>query len=90
MEKAVITVIGKDTRGIIARVSTLLFENKINILDITQTTMQDMFTMVMLCDITEMDVEFDVFSERLDKLGQKLALSVRIQHEEIFNSMHRI
>lgn len=90
MEKAVITVIGKDVKGIIARVSMLLFENNINVLDITQTTMQDMFTMIMLCDITEMDVKFDVIAQRLDKLGQQLALSIRIQHEDIFNSMHRI
>ena len=58
MERAIITVIGKDMRGIIAKVSTLLYENEINILDISQTLMQDMFTMIMLCDISEKKTSF--------------------------------
>lgn len=88
--KAIITVIGKDMRGIIAKVSTLLTENSINILDITQTTMQDFFTMIMLCDISEKKIEFAELVETLDNLGEELGLSIRVQHEDIFNSMHRI
>lgn len=90
MERAIITVIGKDMRGIIARVSALLADNDVNILDITQTTMQDMFTMIMLCDITDNKIKFVELVEILDKLGEELGLSIRIQHEDIFNSMHRI
>lgn len=85
-----ITVIGKDMRGIIAKVSTLLYDKEINILDITQTLMQDMFTMIMLCDISESKISFSELVGILDKLGVELGLSIRIQHEEIFNSMHRI
>ena len=90
MEKAVLTVIGKDSKGIIARVAMLLYENNINILDISQTIMQDMFTMIMLCDITGCRVKFDALAEKLDDLGGKLGRSVRIQNEDILNSMHRI
>ncbi len=90
MKRAIITVIGKDMKGIIAKVSTLLADNNINIMDITQTTMQDMFTMIMLCDITDMDTEFSALAESLEVLGNSLGLSIRIQHEDIFNSMHRI
>lgn len=90
MERAIITVIGKDMRGIIAKVSTLLYENEINILDISQTLMQDMFTMIMLCDISTKKISFSQLVETLDKLGEELGLSIRIQHEDIFNSMHRI
>ena len=90
MKRAIITVIGKDMRGIIAKVSGLLYENNVNIMDITQTTMQDMFTMIMLCDITESAVKFDELAGALDKLGETMGQSIRIQHEDIFNSMHRI
>ena len=88
--KAVITVIGKDRVGIIAGVSGILADCNINILDISQTTMQDMFTMIMLVDISQACVDFSVLSENLEKKGEELGLSVRIQHEDIFNSMHRI
>ncbi len=90
MEKAIITVIGKDMRGIIAEVSTLLAENDVNILDITQTTMQDLFTMIMFCDITENRLKLSELAKLLDDLGVRMGLSVRIQHEDIFNSMHRL
>ncbi len=90
MKKAIITVIGNDMRGIIAKVSTLLAENDINILDITQTTMQEYFTMIMLCDITNNKLKFAELAEILDTLGTELGLSVRIQHEDIFKSMHRL
>lgn len=88
MNKAVITVIGKDTTGIIAKVSNLLYENGINILDISQTIMQDLFTMIMLCDIK--DVQVGDLQEKLDVIADEMKLSIRVQNEEIFNSMHRI
>ena len=88
MKKAVITVIGKDTTGIIAKVSNLLYENGINILDISQTIMQDLFTMIMLCDIK--DVQVGDLQEKLNIVADEMKLSIRVQNEEIFNSMHRI
>ena len=88
--KAIVTVVGKDRTGIIAKVSTTLCENNINIEDISQTIMQDMFTMIMLVNIEKCTKPFDVISKELDKLGESLSLSIRIQHEDVFNSMHRI
>ncbi|HOM03173.1 MAG TPA: ACT domain-containing protein [Acetivibrio sp.] len=88
--RAVITVIGKDKIGIIAGISNILANCNVNILDISQTTMQDVFTMVMLVDISKLSVQFAELSEQLEKKGVEMGLSVRIQHEDIFNSMHRI
>ncbi len=88
--RAVITVIGKDTIGIIAKVSNYLYENKINILDISQTIMQDLFTMIMLVDMNECSKQFDAINEELDKMAEKIGVTIKIQHEDIFNSMHRI
>ena len=88
--RAVITVVGHDTKGIIASIATLLANNGINILDISQTIMQDMFTMIMLCDISESEIAFEKLVEELNKLGEQLKMSIRIQHEDIFNSMHKI
>ncbi len=88
--KAVITVIGSDKVGIIARVATLLAENGVNILDISQTTMQDIFTMIMLTDISGNKLKFTELVDALDDLGRQMGLSIRAQHEDIFNSMHRI
>ena len=88
--RAVITVIGKDRVGIIASISSILADCNVNILDISQTIMQDMFTMIMLVDISKTSVDFTGLSNRLEAKGQELGLSARIQHEDIFNSMHRI
>lgn len=88
--RAVITVVGIDKRGIIAKVSGLLFESDVNILDISQTIMQDMFTMVMLVDISASSVSFDRLTESLDGIGREVGLKIQIQHEDIFNSMHKI
>ncbi len=88
--KAVITVIGKDRVGIIYSVSDILAKAGINILDISQTIMQDIFTMIMLVDISKSADSFSDISKKLEKLGEELGLSIRIQHEDIFNSMHRI
>ena len=88
--KAIITVIGKDTTGIIAAVCTLLAERKINILDISQTVMDGFFTMTMLVDLTASTVAFADVSDALTAKGEEMGLSIRIQREDIFDLMHRI
>lgn len=88
--RAVITVIGKDTVGILAKVSTICADCKANVIDVTQTVMQDMFAMIMMVEIEKMDIEFSVLKERMDELGAKHTLSIHVMHEDIFNSMHTI
>ena len=88
--RAVITVVGKDRTGIIARVSTFLAEKEINILDISQTIMQDLFTMMMLIDTKESGVHAKELSDALAVLGEEMGLSINMQHEELFSSMHRV
>ena len=88
--KAIITVIGKDTTGIIAAVCTLLAEKKINILDISQTVMEGFFTMTMLVDLTASTVAFADVSDALTVKGEEMGLVIRIQREDIFDKMHRI
>ena len=88
--KAVVTVLGKDKVGIIAGISRILSQANVNILDITQTTMQDVFTMTMLTDMTDANIAFSELSDRLEAAGKDMGLYVKIQHEDIFNTMHRI
>lgn len=88
--KAVITVVGKDTVGILAKVSNLCADKNINIIDVTQTVMQDLFCMIMLCNIDGMTGSFSEFVDAADAIGKDNNLSVHVMHEEIFNSMHRI
>jgi len=88
--KAIITVIGHDKVGIIYKVSGILAEAKINILDISQTIMQDMFTMIMLVDIKDSSYSMEEITKKLDDAGNELGVSIKIQHEDVFNSMHRI
>ncbi len=88
--KAVLTVIGRDTIGIIAKVSGYLAENKINILDISQTIMDDIFTMVMLVDLSAAEKDISVISDELEKAGDTIGVEIKIQHDKIFKSMHRI
>ena len=87
---AVITVVGKDTFGIIARVSQILFENRVNIKDISQTIMEDIFTMIMIVDLSQASVDIKELSDKLESLGKLIGLSILIQHEGLFNAMHRI
>lgn len=86
--RAVITVIGQDKVGIIAKVSGLLGENGINILDISQTIMQDVFTMIMLVDMKNKTVS-DI-SDGIKKIEKDMGLSIHIQNEDVFNLMHRV
>ena len=88
--RAVITVVGKDRTGIIAKVSTYLAEKEINILDISQTIMQDLFTMMMLVDTKDSGVHAKELSDGLSVLGNEMGLSINMQHEELFSSMHRV
>lgn len=88
--KAVITVIGHDKVGIIAKVSALLSESNVNILDISQTIMQDIFTMVMITDVENANIKFTDLVDKLADLGKDMGVEIRCQHEDIFNSMHKI
>ena len=88
--KAIVTVIGKDKVGITASVCSLLAQNNINILDITQTVLQEYFTMVMLVDTAACTASIGEMSDILGKAGEEQGLSIRIQREDIFNAMHRI
>ncbi|MBQ2287473.1 MAG: ACT domain-containing protein [Lachnospiraceae bacterium] len=90
MKKTIITVIGKDTVGIIAKVCTYLAENNVNILDISQTIVQEYFNMMMIADINASEKTFDILSEELKEVGEKIGVKVKMQHEDIFNCMHRI
>lgn len=87
---AVITVIGKDKKGIIYGVTSVLAENDINIMDINQTLLQDYFTMIMLVDLTSMKVGFEDIKKALNDKAQDLKVSIRIQHEDIFKCMHEV
>ena len=88
--RAVITVVGKDMVGIIAEVTAIMRTHDINILDITQSILDDLFVMVMLTDISKSKVEFTTFSSELTELGDKMGLKIHVMHEDVFNSMHRI
>ncbi len=88
--RAVITVVGTDKVGIIYEVSKVLAQNNVNILDISQTIMQDMFTMIMLVNVDKSTVPFSELVTVLDETGNKIGVSIKIQHEDLFNSMHRI
>ena len=88
--KAVVTVVGKDKTGIIAKVSGYLYDNNINILDISQTIMQDIFTMITLIDTTDSKIDLAQIRTGLEKVGEELGVSISIQREDLFNSMHRI
>ena len=90
MKKAIITVVGKDTVGIIAKTSAYLAKTNINILDISQTVVQDFFNMMMIVDISKANKPFDKFGADLTKLGTEMGLRIRVQKEEIFEKMHRI
>ncbi|MDY6313642.1 MAG: ACT domain-containing protein [Clostridia bacterium] len=88
--KAVISVVGHDKVGIIAKVSALLAEHNVNILDISQTVMQGYFTMIMLVDVEKLDIKFGDFADLMSGFGDTIDMNIRVQHEDIFNSMHRI
>lgn len=88
--RAVITVIGKDMVGILAKVSTECSNHNINVLEVTQSILQDMFAMIMMVDISKSDIPFTDFADMLDKIGSDMGLSIHTMHEDIFNAMHTI
>ncbi len=90
MEKTIITVVGKDTVGIIAKVCTYLANNRINIEDISQTILQGYFNMMMIVDTSKSTKPFGDVVEELDQIGGEIGVKIRCQHEDIFNKMHRI
>ncbi|KUG02871.1 act domain-containing protein [hydrocarbon metagenome] len=89
-KRAIITVLGHDRVGIIYGISGVLANNNVNILDISQTILQGFFTMVMVVDVSDSQVEFAQLKEQLDLKGKELGLQVNLQHEDIFKFMHRI
>lgn len=90
MKRTVITVVGKDKVGIIARICTYLANNGINILDISQTIVQEFFNMMMIVDTSKAPKTFDEIADELDQIGAEIGVVVKAQREEIFNKMHRI
>ncbi len=90
MSKAIITVVGKDTVGIIAKVCAYLADGRINILDISQTIVQGYFNMMMIVDVSNMTKAFGDVAEELEQVGEEIGVKVKIQREEIFTKMHRI
>ena len=88
--KSVITVMGKDGMGIIARVSALLAKNNVNIIDITQTTSENRFFMVMVVDMSEPASSFSNIAAELQSLGEKLEQKIQVRHKKVYDSMHRI
>lgn len=90
MNRVIVTVVGKDTVGIIAAVCTYMADHGINVMDISQTIVQEYFNMMMIVDISRSDVPFDTFSGALQQIGASKGVQVKCQREDIFDSMHRI
>ncbi|RBP68922.1 ACT domain-containing protein [Alkalibaculum bacchi] len=88
--KGVITVIGKDKVGIIYNVTKVLAEKKVNVEDISQTVMQNYFTMMMMVNLSNMDCDFKELKDSLEALGEEIGLSIKVQLEDLFKSMHNI
>ncbi len=88
--KAIVSVIGRDSVGILARVSSECAKHNANIIDVTQSVMKDMFTMIMLIDIAELSSDFADLTSSLEALGDEIGMKIHVMHEDIFNSMHRI
>ena len=88
--KAVISVIGKDAVGILAKVSAMCAECNANVTEVTQSVLQDVFAMVMLVDITGLSIPLGELSDKMTELGNSLGLSIYVMHEDIFNTMHHI
>ena len=90
MKRCIVTVLGKDTVGIIARVCTYLADNKINILDISQTIIQGYFNMMMMVDVSAIEKDFKVICDEMVVLGEEIGVKIHCQREEIFEKMHRL
>ena len=88
--RAVITVVGKDTVGILAKVSTKCSEHGANVAEVTQSVLQDLFAMIMIVDIEKLDIPFTAFAEQMEAMGEEMNLKIHTMHEAIFNAMHTI
>ena len=88
--RGIITVVGKDTVGILAKISGICAENSVNVIEVSQSILQDMFCMIMLVDLEKAVIPFTELSDRLTALGSEMSLSIHVMHEDIFNSVHRI
>ncbi len=88
--RAIVTVIGKDDIGILAKVSSVCSEYKANVIEVTQSVLQDMFAMIMLVDISKLNIPFAELSDKMSELGKELGLSITTMHEDVFNCMHHI
>ena len=88
--KAVITVVGRDTVGILAKVASVCADHNANIIDVSQAVLSEMFTMVMVVDISDLNSEFSGLQNALSALGDSIGMKIHVMHEDIFNSMHRI
>jgi ACT domain-containing protein len=90
MNRTIITVVGKDTVGIIAKVCTYMADHQINILDISQTIIQGFFNMMMIIDTSRMTVDYATMTDEITQLGEATGVQIKCQKEEIFDKMHRI
>ena len=90
MNRTIITVVGKDTVGIIAKVCTYMADHQINILDISQTIIQGFFNMMMIVDTTKMTIDYATMIEQITRLGEDTGVQIKCQREDIFEKMHRI
>lgn len=88
--RAVITVVGHDTVGILARVSSECAAHKINVEEVTQSILRDMFAMIMMVDIEHSDIPFTDFAEKMEAVGKEMGLSIHVMHVDLFNAMHTI
>ncbi|MGI6263840.1 MAG: ACT domain-containing protein [Acutalibacteraceae bacterium] len=90
MKRAIVTVVGKDMVGILARVSTACAAHGVNVVEVTQSILQDLFAMIMMVDVTGCDIPFAGLVDELAALGDEMGLSIHTMHEDIFNTMHHI
>lgn len=88
--RAIVTVVGKDTVGILSKVSTICAENRMNVIEVTQSVLQDMFCMIMLIETADKSADFSRFSDEIKAEGEKAGLVIHAMHEQVFNSMHHI
>lgn len=88
--RAIISVIGQDKVGILAKVTNACAEHKINVVDVTQSVLREFFAMIMLVDISESDIPLTEFGDKMEAIGNEMGLSIHVMHEDIFNAMHTI
>ena len=88
--RAVVSVIGKDTVGILAKTTAVCAEHRINVVDVTQSVLQDLFAMIMLIDVTDSDIPLTDLTDRFEALGREMGLSIHVMHEDVFNAMHTV